>query len=374
MTLRRAVDFLVSGAILASLGACGPQKAETTLPDESQDLLVSGGGMGPTLEGTEPASPDLAGSQWRWVEAHCTEGPLDLSERGFTQEARVSLDAAGLLIVYDQAFSTEACTQTIAQRAVPGESPDDEWQMSEEAHVALPPGCGIAPEKDRPGNVRLRDGQLEVYVQRSNWCNGLEVRMIYERMNETPLEPDQLVRHYAAHFNRQDVDRLGELFARTGSLVEPFTESATGVTRHDGSSAVRAWFSQAFANVSWLALRLTSMKGGEDENQRIAEWEYMDPRVAEPFSGRNYFTTGGGEIFETRIELDEEPTEASPEEASRAATPPGQADRAAAEDAAGAEGDDGEEPADAADDEDAEASTDATEAAENPTRAAADDG
>jgi hypothetical protein len=299
------------GIAALTLVACGSGDTESALPDESKDLNVgSSGGMGGVLEGTKPASPELDGTQWKWVEAHCTTGPLKLGEkRGFSQQVRVSLDSEGLLFVYDQVFEKENCRQTIVQRAIPGKKPDDEWQMKETAHVSMPPDCGIGPEHDRPGNVRMRGEFLEVFVQRSKWCGGYEVRMVYAPMQNKPLEGRQLVRHYTAHFNRQDADRVSALFADTGSLVEPFTESATGSTRHEGIGKVRSWYAKAFGNVPWLALRLTSVQSGDEEGQFIADWKYMDPRVQEPFPGKNVFTVGGGEIFETRIELRGSPKE-----------------------------------------------------------------
>ncbi|MFW5921157.1 MAG: hypothetical protein ACOCUS_04900, partial [Polyangiales bacterium] len=311
--MTKAVSATVVLAVACALGlGCGSGNEER-VPDESQDMLIAtGGSQGPTIEGTQSVGPDIDGTQWKWVEATCTEGPLELGEKGFVQQARVKADPQGLLISYDQAFPQQACVQTVMQRWVPGQSRDAPWTMKEVAHVALPPECGIAPEQDRPGHVRKRGELLEVFVQRSNWCDGLEVRMVYAPARPAPLAGDQIVRHYAGHFNRQDALRVSGLFAQSGSLVEPFTESRTGSTRHEGASSVHAWHAQAFAGVPWLALRLTSMTEGDEEGQWTAEWEYMDPRLSEPFPGRTHFTVAGGEVFEARFELTGEPREGEP--------------------------------------------------------------
>ena len=94
------------------------------------------------------------------------------------------------------------------------------------------------------------------------------------------------------------------LFAPTGSLLEPFTETQTGDPyRHDGRDAVRTWFAESFAGTPWRAMRVTSTAAGEQPNTTIAEWEYMDPRLAQPLRGRTRYTIAAGEIFEAQIEL-----------------------------------------------------------------------
>lgn len=302
-TLRTALAVAV-----VAIAGCGGGD-ETTLPDESGDLTVgSEASMARHLEGTTPAGPDLAGTTWRWVESHCTEGPLELAARGFEQRMSLGVDAAGFLITYDHRFAGEGCTQTIVQRATPGATPEDSWAMSTEAHLSLPPDCGLRPEPDRPGDVRRRGDFLEIYVQRSNWCNGLEVRHVYARDHSGASSDEIIVRHFLAHFSRRDAGGLASLFAETGSLVEPFTESATGTTRHEGRAAVHAWYAEALS-VPWVALRLTSLE--VQEGGRVAAgWEYMDPRIAAPVAGRNAFTIAAGEIFEASIELTGQPVPA----------------------------------------------------------------
>lgn len=302
-----------------ALAACGGGQVETSTPDESEDLEVTSA----SVRGTAlPA--DFDGSYWRWVEAHCTEGPLDLASRGYGAVGRVHQTDEGFLLVTDQLFAAEQCAHTVVVRATPPDpsTGSTEWQMEEVTRVAVPstPECYGRPEEPRPGEVRVRDGRLEVLVQRSQWCNGLEVRMVYERAPEAPLEEDQIVRRYVAHFTRGDAEAIAALFAQTGSLLEPFTRTETGDPyRHDGRSAVQQWFVQTFQTAPWRAMRITDIQAAPSDSgasQRVVSWEYMDPRLEEPLTGRTRFTIAAGEIFEAQIELAGEPNEREPEDAS----------------------------------------------------------
>ncbi|MCZ7684461.1 MAG: nuclear transport factor 2 family protein [Sandaracinaceae bacterium] len=294
--------------VLASVAAsCGGGGSRSAAPDESSDLDVSGG-----EQRTSTMPPGLDGTQWRWVEARCTEGPLDLLGRGYAARLRAHEREGGLTLVTDQVFATEQCEHTIVMRAVPPQR-GPEWQMEEVARVAVPSTreCFGRPEEPRPGEVRVRDGRLEVLVQRSQWCNGLEVTMTYERVPDSLLSEDQIVRRYAAHFTRGDAESVAALFAETGSLLEPFTRTQTGDPyRHDGRAAVQAWFGETFATAPWRALRITDVQTGQTQSgaaQRVVTWEYMDPRLEEPLTGRIRFTIAAGEIFEALIELVSDP-------------------------------------------------------------------
>jgi hypothetical protein len=298
-----------------ALAGCGGGQERSTTPDESADLENTGG-SGRTSE----MPRGLDGSQWRWVEAHCTEGPLDLTARGYAAKLRVSERDGGLTLISDQVFATEQCEHTIVQRAVPPQSGAD-WRMEEVARVPVPATreCFGRPEEPRPGEVRLQNGRLEVLTQRSQWCNGLEVRMVYERVPDALLAEEEIVRRYVAHFTLGDADAVAGLFAEAGSLLEPFTQTETGDPyRHDGREAVRAWYTETFATARWRAVRITGIEpstSAAGAAQRVLTWEYMDPRLEQPLTGRTSFTIAAGEIFEAQIELTSAPTERAPTEA-----------------------------------------------------------
>lgn len=298
--------------------ACGANQERATTPDESGDLQVSTAPP-PVERGPAPLPPDLHGSRWRWVEAHCTEGPLDLLSRGYAATMRVSMDSEGLTLVTDQQFATESCVHTLVTRATPPEA-GSEWQMEELQRIAVPsdPACYGRPELPRPGEVRDRSGRLEVLVQRSQWCNGLEVRMVWERAETVLLSDEEIIRRYFAHFSDGDATAVASLFAETGSLLEPFTRTVTGDPyRHDGRESVQRWFTETFETAPWRALRITEIVEGAadgESSHRSVTWEYMDPRLEQPFSGVSRFTIAAGEIFELQIELTTEPRLTAPAE------------------------------------------------------------
>jgi hypothetical protein len=298
--------------ILAALllAACGAPQVDGT-PDETGDLELETGDRQPRPTAQMPQGID--GTHWRWIEAHCTEGPLDLLARGYAAHVRVQQVDNGLTLVNDQVFATERCAQTLITRASPPDTSEN-WDIEEVGRVAVPSTreCFGRPEERRPGEVRVRDGRLEVLVQRSQWCNGLEVRMVYERAPDEVLTEDEIVRRYAAYFTRGDADAVAALFAESGSLLEPFTRTDTGDPyRHDGRGAVQAWYAQTFETAPWRALRITSVEDGPSRGgstSRIVQWEYMDPRLREPLTGRTRFTIAAGAIFEAAIELTSEPS------------------------------------------------------------------
>lgn len=292
-----------------SLAACGGETT-TRAVDESEDFGGSGGGT----SGGSAARHDIVmptgvgGTVWHFTEAHCTEGPLDLSSRGFSSRVRVEEDGANLLLIHDHEYSAESCRQTVVQRVTPG-TDGGELGMEEIARIAIPstPECFGQPEAPRPGEVRRDGRRLEVLVQRSRWCGGFEVRFVYEQEMPQLLTPDEIVRLYAVHFSLGDADRVAALFAETGSLLEPFTRTATGDPyRHDGRDAVRTWYTETFASSAWRALRVVSIEH-PTERQVTLSWEYMDPRLAQPVTGHNTFTVAAGEIFESQIVLDGTP-------------------------------------------------------------------
>ena len=321
--MKRAMTTAILSAAICATGGC-PQNEERTLPDESGDFTV--GSSAPRhLEGTQPVSPQIGGTRWTFVEAGCTEGTPNT--QGMERQLAIRADDDGLVLIYDHRIG-ETCTETIAQRAIPGTGPNDEWSMSEESRITLGE-CPTRPEDDRPGDLRMRGQFLEVYVQRSSWCNGLEVKMVYAPAPPTS-EPEgtQLLRHYATHFNRRDARAVTELFADAGSLVEPFNRTAEDQPmRHDGRQSIYGWFQDAFENTPWLALKVVDIRPGQISGSYVMDWHYMDPRLDAPFGGRNRFTIAAGEIFEASIEItqqaiavegledSDQPSEAAPDTA-----------------------------------------------------------
>ncbi|MEZ4335330.1 MAG: nuclear transport factor 2 family protein [Sandaracinaceae bacterium] len=293
--------------LAAALAACGGTEGRTNTPDESDDLDLTAGGT----RQSAGIPPGIDGTRWRWVEAHCTEGPLDLLGRGYAATVEIHQRGEMLGLLTDQVFATEQCQHTLLTTATPG-SPD--WQIEEVTRIALPPTaeCMGVPEPRRPGEVRIVDNRLEVLVQRSQWCNGLEVRMVYERAPDGLLTEDQIVRRYAAYWNVGDAESAAGLFAQGGSLLEPFTQTATGEPyRHVGRDAVSTWFQETFQTAPWRAMQITQIAEEPGEGgsaRRNVTWDYMDPRLTTPFSGVTHFTIAAGEIFEARIELTTDPS------------------------------------------------------------------
>ena len=305
---------LVGVALIVSLG-CGGSKRSDSLVNESGDLASSGGAeskLGGWLEGTTDASAEaLAGTQWTWVGAHCTDGPLDLAASGYQSTSRIESSDAGILFVTDHVFAGDECASTVVQRAVRGgDAADAGWKITEQARVDFPSGktCGTSEDGERAGDLRRRGELLEVFIQRSAWCNGLELRMVHAPATPSARTPAELVRHHVAHFNRRDARLVAALFAQTGSLVDPFTLNSTGgATRFEGRDAVRGWYEETFSAVPWMAMRLKAIDPGKGEGELSASWDYMDPRVEEPFQGKHLYNIAGGEIFEVEVHVPRPP-------------------------------------------------------------------
>lgn len=298
MTSRTLPSLLL---VAAGAVACGSAPTGRAL-DESGDETGAGG----ERSGRIVEMPvGLGGTEWRFREAHCTEHALDLASRGFEDRVRIVEDGPAILLVHDQTYSTTGCALTVVQRVSPPAVPG-ELDVVEIARVAVPatPECFGQPEPPRPGEVRRDGRRLEVLVQRSRWCGGFEVRFVFEAAMPRLLTNDELVRHYATFFSLGDADAIASLFSTVSSLAEPFTRTETGDPyRHEGRAAVRAWYAAAFEGTAWRALRILGTEPGASEHEIVVSWEYMDSRLVSPVTGRNYFTTAAGEVFESRIEL-----------------------------------------------------------------------
>lgn len=281
---RRRCHALAACAVLAC-GACG-----AAAPPEAQRPREDLAG--------------LDGSRWTWVGAGCVDGSLDVAALGFERELRMDAAGTGLLFTYDDALAARGCTRSAVWRATAEAAGG--VRLEPQAFVTLPVGAACGPEAAGALHGRLRHGQdtLEVVEERSPWCRGLDARFEYHRVERAALQASQVVRRWVAHFNRRDAGALSRLFADTGALIEPFSATSDGAyRRHQGRVEVRAWLDSAFASTPWLALRLTGVEASDDAGGLIAQWEYMDAHLAEPFVGRNLFVVAGGEIFETEIQL-----------------------------------------------------------------------
>lgn len=287
--------------LLVTLIASACTAPETrTLPDESADDLQAA--RRSLLAGSRAAGPELGGTRWRFVGATCTEGTPTLMDSGFARALQVAADDTGLVLVTDDRLG-EGCVETVATRATPGANVDAPWTMREEARVTSGE-CPTRSEEDRPGDVRVRGDLLEVYVQRSVWCNGLELKVAYAAAAPMARSPEELVRHYVLHFNRRDPVAAASLFAEAGALVEPFLRTPEDQpTRHEGRAAVFAWHRESLGSTPWLAMKIVGLEQGVTPGAWILDWHYMDPRLDAPFAGRNRFTLAGGEIFEMSIEV-----------------------------------------------------------------------
>ncbi|MDW8246789.1 MAG: hypothetical protein RMJ84_09430 [Sandaracinaceae bacterium] len=248
----------------------------------------------------------LVGTSWRWIGASCTEGRLDLAARGYEATLRIEAEGNGLLLISNQLFGDVGCRRTVLQTFMPPPEPG-ELLTEEVARVTIPsdPACFGQPEPPRPGEIRRNGQNLEVLVQRSRWCNGFEVTMLYEAAPPLPLSNEEIARLYVAHFTRGDAERIARLFSESGAFLESFTVTRSGEPyRHEGREAIEAWHRAAFTGVPWRAMRILAFEPGSTEQQFSIRWEYMDPRLGEPLKGKILFTIATGEIFEARFELD----------------------------------------------------------------------
>ncbi|MCA9583491.1 MAG: hypothetical protein KC416_16945, partial [Myxococcales bacterium] len=290
-----------------SLVACGARPRAAPRPNEDGDEQIGAQGSVSAFsrEGTRPADASLDGSEWVWTDAHCTEGPLDLSIRGFEQQLRVKKDGDDLLLLADQVFTKEGCRQLVVHRATREEENED-WSMVEETRLSFPPTeeCRGQREKPLPGEVRLRGDRLEVLVQRSKvWCDGLEVQMGYKRAESGVASPEEIVRRYALHMNRMDADSLAALYAAEGSVLDPYTRTDTdAAARFDGRPAVLDWYRRAFSGAEWVTFQVNEILK-DDSGEVKATWSYMDSRLPSPLHGETRFKVAAGEIFESETRV-----------------------------------------------------------------------
>jgi hypothetical protein len=289
---------LRSTAILSLWLVCGCQHA--------------GGGLGPDRAPDSPSQGALRGldrTHWSWVEAECSDGPLELGRVGLDRELDLSVTARGVLeMVFETELATEGCYTSAEWSGKPMR--DGLWRFKPRALVTLPPDaeCGAVDRETKRGSLGVVGDRLEMVTHASAWCRGFDARFVYRRAPRLRLSDRQIVTRYTGAFNRRDAGRMAELFAEHASLVEPFSRTDDGnYLRHEGREAIRAWYASAFGSVPWLGMRLTAISPGDSPGHLIADWEYMDPQLAEPLRGRTLLVIAAGEIFEAEVQLVNDP-------------------------------------------------------------------
>jgi hypothetical protein len=297
-------------SVLAGAVACGgPEETETVLFEEDDGSGTVGGENLPPAE--LPAG--LGGTFWRFTEATCISGEPALTSHGFGSIMEVQEVEGGLRLVSDETLSEDGCARTTVKLATLPDNEGPYLDIEEIARIATPPSdeCHMRPEDPRPGELLLDEqGRLELRVQRSlEWCGGYEVRLTYELdVASAELSPEQIIRRYAAYWVLGDAPAVAQLFDTQGTLVEPFTITASGDSfRHDTRPAVQEWFAETFATSPWRAMRVLTLEQTEgEESPWVMTFEYMDARTAAPFMGRTAFTLAAGLIFEADISLTSE--------------------------------------------------------------------
>jgi len=292
----RCLSALALGVSLLSMTHCAGSSA-------SSGAQTRGAG--------QSALARIAGSRWTWVEAECNDGALDLARLGFEREFTLDLreDEGSLLLTFDTELVTAGCSATSVWLARPA-GDAELWQLEPQAVVSEPPDgeCGARERDATLGTLRMSSDVFEIVTHRSSWCRGFDARFVYRRAPPRRLSPRDVVVRYVAHFNRGDASAVADLFVDSGALVEPFTRTDDGnYKRHEGRARVQDWYENAFRSAPWHALRLLSLSSGAETGHLIAQWEYMDPHLSEPLSGRNLFVVAGGEIYETEIQLVSDP-------------------------------------------------------------------
>jgi ketosteroid isomerase-like protein len=255
--------------------------------------------------------------RYTWVDAHCSDGTIDLAGVGFERTVDVERRMDSVLLTFDTALATEGCRSLSVWTARREPKQLYLYSLVPEAWVELPVGnvCGEHERATTLGELHFAGDTLEIITQRSPWCRGYDAHFIYRATPHTPLDGRELVARYVAHFSRGDAGALAAMFESRGALIESFSATPDGQpTRHEGRAAIRAYFERVFASARWHAARLIALSPGEGDNVIIADLEYMDSELSEPLRVRSSFVLAAGEIFEsdTQLVTDPKPAPAVP--------------------------------------------------------------
>jgi hypothetical protein len=295
--------------------------------------------------GVAPSPRDaLAGSRttldverYVWVDAHCSDGPIDLAAIGFERSVDLEKRGKSYVLTFDTRLATQGCQTTSVWTAEP-EGQLYAFRMRPEAFVtwlsvsglsvsgpgaSLGGKCGPEEREAVTGEIHRAGDALELVLQRSPWCRGFDAHFVFRGVPRPVLEPAALVARYVAHFDRGDALSLAQLFESGGTLIESFSATKDGQpARHEGRQAIQAYFERVFASASWHAARLVALSEGDDPSVIIADLEYMDSELKEPLRVRSSFVLAGGEIFESDAQLvtDPKPLVVAPPTSSRLAS------------------------------------------------------
>jgi hypothetical protein len=282
-------------------------------------LLVIWAGCGGSHPSGAVAPLSLTGlgvldrARFIWVSAQCVDGVLDLASSGFERNLITEVRGPALRFTYDTKLARPDCVSTEIWSLTPASA--GQWTFQPEAQVSLPADvtCGANADASGLGVLGLNGDILEELRFSSPWCRGYDVRFVYRRVPDAVLSRDQIIRRYAAHWNRRDPAAIAGLFAEHGLLIEPFSWSADGTpVRHEGRNDIERWLTKAFATTPWSAMQLAGVETLDEAGQALAVWSYFDARLAEPLAGRNLFLLAGGEIFATELQLLAEPVAKAP--------------------------------------------------------------
>ena len=128
-------------------------------------------------------------------------------------------------------------------------------------------------------------------------------------------------RHLVALVNDRDAVAISRLYSPAGVHVDPQREDEDGrAARHEGRSAISAYFAGVFHETPWLAMRLISLEvepaqeppveGGDEVGGSGAarmRVEYMDPRLEAPLVGEWRIRAVAGRIMESELHMGEAP-------------------------------------------------------------------
>lgn len=247
----------------------------------------------------------LDGARFVWREARCVDGALPLAHLGFERELTTEVRGRRVLMVFDTTLARDGCREVLAWEAMFARDVGH-WDFWSPTRLVSPVGatCGVTDLGEHGGTLELDGDELRVTSYQSPWCRGFDVRFDYQRVPAVARDERAQLERYVLHYNRRDLRGLAELFSVQATLLEPFSKTDDGtVRRHAGKAAVLAWHRQAFAGSNWSALRLRDLHKAGDDATWVADWDYMDSELAEPFRGRSLFIMADGEIFLMELQL-----------------------------------------------------------------------